>query len=425
MNRNSKFLLLSGIFVCVFVTMASVLRFSPQLQQALSWPPETGLEKSQVAAFLDPYFKETQTPESNQLVRWNNEDYMAQYFVDTDLQTKVSQAFARGQVAHGAFVALDAVSGRVVAMVSHGYKDNLSLMASFPSASIFKIITAAAALDQDRLTPSSLIPLKGSYHTLYRQNIMNSGGLQPAAAKSGRYWRLMSLADAFGWSVNSIFGKIGIFGLGAGTLKEYAHRFFFQRPIPFEASLEESKVKIPEDDPFGLAESASGFTRDNTISPVHGALIAAAAANEGVMMEPTVVSQIYDSSGKVVYASLPQELGRPIRSDTADALKKLMERTITRGTSRSTFRNTRRNMILGQLELGGKTGTLDGESPPGRYDWFVGYAIRGSQKLAFAALCIHGTYRGIKASQVARIAIENYFKPDLAKHSSTATSLRQ
>jgi beta-lactamase class D len=45
------------------------------------------------------------------------------------------------------------------------------------------------------------------------------------------------------------------------------------------------------------------------------------------------------------------------------------------------------------------------------YDWFIGYAQRGEQKLAFAALCINQAYWYVKSSYIARKAIENFFAP--------------
>src|SRR5207253_301706 len=154
-----------------------------------------------------------------------------------------------------------------------------------------------------RLQHDSLIPVRGSYHTLYRQNVLKGGGLDPQ--NSPHYARLIKFEDALAKSVNSVFGKVGIFGVGSEGLRKIANRFQFGVSIPFEMPVDISQASIP-DDQFGIAESASGFTRHNTISPLHGALIAATIANEGVMMEPAIVSQVTTKAGKIVYSFEPK-----------------------------------------------------------------------------------------------------------------------
>jgi cell division protein FtsI/penicillin-binding protein 2 len=385
-----------------------------------SWAPAFGTTyhpRSEAAAILGKRSLAEGFLPSAEIVNRDGKELLVQYTTNEGLQRMLSSIIKKGSVRYAAFVAMDPDTGEVKALLSYGHKtENLALRATYPSASIFKIVTAGAAIENQRLSSGSLIPLKGSHHTLFRQNIFNSGGITPASAdhRQSRYWRLITLADAFGKSVNSIFGKIGIFGVGPQGLRDFAGKLFFNRAIPFDLALDESRALIP-DDPYGLAESASGFTRFNTMSPVHGALIASAVATGGMVMEPYAVNAITTRDGESLYAAgPPKELGRALSPETAAELRVLMERTVTSGTSRGAFRDRRRNVVLSQLEIGGKTGTLDGDAPRGRYDWFVGYATRGTKKLALAALCIHGDLRGIKASQLARLAMENYFKPDLA-----------
>ena len=85
-----------------------------------------------------------------------------------------------------------------------------------------------------------------------------------------------------------------------------------------------------------------------------------------------------------------------------------MRETITDGTSKRSFRGFFRGPLW-DVDVGGKTGSLTGQKPKGKYDWFVGYAKRGNKKLAFASLTINKDHWKIKSSQVARFAIENYF----------------
>ncbi len=94
---------------------------------------------------------------------------------------------------------------------------------------------------------------------------------------------------------------------------------------------------------------------------------------------------------------------------TAGVIRSLMRETVHRGTSRGTFRGFfKRDYAL--LDVGGKTGSLSGTDPKGKYDWFVGYADGGTKRIAFASLTIHEKLWRVKSSYLARKAIESYFK---------------
>lgn len=335
-----------------------------------------------------------------------------QYSIDSNLQQTIEQVYKKGKVPYGAFVAMDPHTGQVLAMVSHGIKDeNIALRSTFPAASIFKIITAAAAIDNGKLQRESMIPVRGSFHTLYKQNVLKGGGIDPASTP--RYARLISFEDALAKSVNSVFGKVGIFGVGPDGLRKQAQRFQFGKPIPFELAVETDQALIPDDE-FGVAEAASGYTRNNTLSPLHGAMIAAAVANGGIMMEPSIVSKVSSKDGKIDYAFTPKPLATVLEKPKAEELAMMMHQTIVNGTSRRAFSSVDRSIALNEAFIAGKTGTLNGWSPPGRYDWFVGFAERDGRKIAVAALCIHGARHGVKASQVARVAFEKFYGSTIA-----------
>ncbi|MEW6056709.1 MAG: penicillin-binding transpeptidase domain-containing protein [Bdellovibrionota bacterium] len=375
--------------------------------------PGRMLTKSEVAQLLGRRMISGAPLKSSETLTYKDSSLNVQYSIDPRLQQTIEEKLKKGKVPYAAFVAMDARTGQIVAMASHGRgQENLNLRASFPAASIFKIVTAAAALETGRLRPESLIPVRGGYHTLYKQNVL-AGGIEPSPRS--RYTRLISFQDALAKSVNSVFGKVGIFGVGPENLKKISERFQFGRHIPFEMPVELSHAPIPDDD-FGIAEAASGYTRKNTLSPLHGVLIAAAVANDGVMMEPSIVSRLTTLDGDVRYNFEPKTLDKVLDPRTAENLSIMMNKTIINGTSRHAFRGRTRNSVLSELFIGGKTGTLNGWDPVGRYDWFVGFAEHEGTRLAVAALCIHDAYRGVKASQIARSAFEAYFKPVVAEN---------
>ena len=96
-------------------------------------------------------------------------------------------------------------------------------------------------------------------------------------------------------------------------------------------------------------------------------------------------------------------------ANTAHEIRTLMKETVLHGTSRHSFKGFfKDNPLL--VNVGGKTGSLTGYDPRGKYDWFVGYAELGTSQLALAALTIHEKQWRVKSSYLARRAIESYFK---------------
>ncbi len=327
-----------------------------------------------------------------------------QYSFDPVLQESMENLFRTYKPDYGAFVAIDAKTGQILSMVSYSTRGsergNLALRATFPSASVFKVVTAAAAIAERNFSPDTVISFNGANHTLYRSNVLNS--------RVTRWTRSMTLKTAFAKSVNTVFGKIGAFTVAAADLRNYADRFGFNRRITSDLPVEEGHAPVPED-PWGRAATASGFTRENTMSPLQGALIAATIANDGVMMEPFVVRSVYSADGNELYSAQPKVLNQVVSVKTAAEIRELMKETVARGTSHKSFRGFFKKDYA-NIEVGGKTGSLTGNDPQGKYDWFVGFANEGERRIAFASLTIHEKLWRVKSSYLVRKAIETHFK---------------
>jgi peptidoglycan glycosyltransferase len=329
---------------------------------------------------------------------------IVEYAFDAKLQNSIEQMIGSYSPDYGAFVAVDAKTGRILSMVSYSRnpanKENLTLRSTFPSASVFKVVTAAAAIEERKFTANTVISFTGQNHTLYRHNVFGK--------TTNRWTRYSTLKEAFAKSINTVFGKIGAYNLEPGQLRLYADRFGFDRRIASDVPMQEGHAPIPAD-PWGVAETASGYTRDNTMSPLQGALIAAAVVNDGIMMEPYLVQAVYHEDGTPMYSAQPTVSGEVVDPSTAREIRSLMRETISSGTCRKSFHGFFRGDCT-TLDVGGKTGTLNGLNPRGHYDWFIGYAESGDQKIAFASLTISEKYWRVKSSQIARRAIETYFK---------------
>jgi len=303
-------------------------------------------------------------------------------------------------------------------MVSYTHRndinEHLALRATFPSASVFKVVTAAAAIAERNFSANTVIPFNGRNHTLYRSHILKT--------KINRWTRYITLKEAFARSVNTVFARLGAFNVGAEELRDYAGRFGFNRQIASDMPIQQGKALI-EDDAWTLAEAASGYTRENTMSPLQGALIAATVANDGVMMEPYVVNSVHRGDGTQIYSAAPKIAGKSLDKDTAGEIRTLMRETVRKGTSRGSFRGFSRGRFA-LVDVGGKTGSLTGLDPRGKYDWFVGFAQYGGRKIAVAALTVHEKLWRVKSSYLARRSFEAYFKDQVSTTARVASSRR-
>ncbi len=378
---------------------------------------EHELSRDQISSRLGEALKSNNFPESIAIeVAGEPTTASVEYSLDLEAHERMQKLIRAYKPDHGAFVAMDASTGRILSMISYSRErddhENLALNATFPAASIFKVVTASAALDLNKANPNTIVPFNGANHTLYKKNVQDT--------KPNRWTRHMTLREAFGRSVNVFFGKLGLFYIGPHDLIEYAERFRFNQPIRADFPAQAGQARISPDDPWSVVTAASGFTRDNTMSPIHGAMIAGAVANDGVMMEPYLVEALTDERGATIYHAEPRQASVAVEPRSAEDLRVLMRETIRSGTSRRSFRQMVRRTDLDGVELGGKTGSLTGGDPMGKCDWFVGYMRYKDQRIAVAALTVNEEKWRVKSSYLASDFFLNYARGLKSRERATA-----
>jgi len=330
--------------------------------------------------------------------------------LDIPLQNHLLQAMDRTNSRYLAIVAMVPDTGRILALASFdktGTLDNPCTSSRFPAASIFKIVTAAAAVEQCGYTASSPMKFNGYKHTLYKSQLKES---------ANRYTNKISFKNSFAQSVNPVFGKIGVLYLGKPQLQAYGDAFGFNRSFAFEIPCAPSLLTI-DDEPYHWAEIASGFNNQTTLSPLHGAILAAVPLNQGRLVEPTIVDRIVDKNGEVFYRNKPTFVGQATSPETARVVATLMEATVKAGTSRKAFRGYKRDKVLSRLTIGGKTGSIYDKAHTTRFDWFVGFAYdkNNHTQVAVSVLVAHEKYIGRRASEYARMAFKHFFENLLAQ----------
>jgi len=311
------------------------------------------------------------------------------YTLNPSLQYGMKDYFRKNKVPYGVFVAMDPYSGKILALVEHSSKEprakHLALRATYPAASIFKLITASAAIEEKQAVPATEI------ENLHRSR-----------------WSRTTLADAFAASDNNAFAEVALRYLNTKTLMSYANRFKFNQKIPFELPIQVSRIR-PEHSREGLANLAAGFG-DVGLSPIHAALIGSAIANDGVMVNPCLIERVVSSSGKTILECTPKVFATAISPNTAAQLRQMMGLTITKGTGHKAFKSAWKEPALREIEIGGKTGSLTGDNPAGKVTWFVGMAPLDHPEVVISALIINNRRNWkIKASNVAKEGFQTYF----------------
>jgi peptidoglycan glycosyltransferase len=338
--------------------------------------------------------------------------YTLETSIDSDLQRFVMDLLNRSMTQHSAAVVIRPDNGQILAMASYenngneGKAENLCLQADFPAASLFKIVAASAAVEARGMNPDTPLTFRGQKYTLYKSQ------LKEGKTKKGKNpGTKTTLREAFSDSINPVFGKLGIHYLGSELITEYADRFLFNHLIPFDLPVAPSRYVKPMDD-YALAEVASGFNKRTLISALHAGLITAAIANGGTMMTPWLVKTVRNDAGEVLYQAVPSVLVNPIMKKTADTMMVLMEGTVVEGTCRKAFKPLQRKRELRYVDLGAKTGTINGATDQYKYEWLTAFALPsdGDGGLCITVMTAHGEKIGVRAKDIARLIIDRHYR---------------
>ncbi len=382
-----------------------------------TWPvavgligPETnrnwGITEQAISDAISPFLLLRNLPERieirNGIV---DEPLEINYTFDQNLQDHAEFLLGKYNPDYGVFVAINPDNGHVLTM-AESRRDGLdgellTVKNTFPGASIYKIVTAVAAVNEGLASESTIIPFNGKGTSFYKKHVFNH--------KDGKWTRNYTLNESFAKSVNSVFGRLGAVYLEADIMLQYAHKLGFNRQFPSDFAFEGGKVNIDPEDAWQVAELASGYTRKNTLSPMHGAVLGALAVNDGYLLTPVIVKSLTDSSGIPIYANEKPNRTAVIQADTSRQLKSMMESTIRIGSAKRSFGRLKGENYK-DLIVGGKTGSLTGTEPKGRYDWFVGFADNGNRKIAYAMLCINKEKWYVKSARFVRDILHYYYQ---------------
>lgn len=341
--------------------------------------------------------------EGDHLVQHLRDGSRVEFTVDPAVQRAAMKALERYQVEHGAVVAMRPGTGELLAYAeyAHGrpHLRHLPLLAEGPAASIFKMVTTAALLEQGALTPTSTICTRGGLRGLTLKHLV---------ADDKRDRRCETLTEAFGNSTNAAFARWADQHLEPEELVAKAQAMLFDRRLPFLWGVGASETDIPGGSRLGFANAAAGFSR-TSLSPLHAALLAAGVANDGVAMAPRLVRRV-SQGDQELYRAEHVQLARLLPAHTAQQLGDIMLSTVSDGTAKKFFRRHGKDRIPG-VTIAAKTGHLASRDGIARhYSWFVAFAPAEAPEIAIAALIVNGETWTTKGPVPAREALSAFFE---------------
>jgi peptidoglycan glycosyltransferase len=346
-----------------------------------------------------------------------------------DLRTTLDPAAQRAALDRlagrkGAVIALDPRTGAIKAMVSvPGYDpgelpsgklfsrlnqdpgspllDRVT-QAGYPPGSTFKVVTAIAAIDSGRYTPESTV--SGRNGKVISGVPLNNFGNEQFGD--------ITLTDALTHSVNTVWGEVGE-KLGAATMQKYMGRLGFG---------EQADVDLPSDERAPSGEFVDGRFVDATngkvdigrmaigqdklrVTPLQMAMVAAAVANDGILVTPHLGDRVVDADGRVVRRIRGTEKSRVMSADSARKINAMMQQVVREGSGTAA--------ALQGIDVAGKTGTAEKNIAQRiNQPWFIGFAPANDPKVVVAATvetAIGGT-GGVIAAPIAKRVMEEVLR---------------
>ncbi|MFC7648403.1 penicillin-binding transpeptidase domain-containing protein [Streptosporangium lutulentum] len=240
---------------------------------------------------------------------------------------------------------------------------NRVIQQKYPPGSVFKIVTAATALSSGKYDPSTRV----SAPTAFRLPGTNTYLRNFAGASCGD--GDPPLLYAFKLSCNTPFAKIGA-ALGQDALREQAEAFGFGTddltvPMPVARSVYPSGMD-------GAQTALSALGRfDDRATPLMIAMIAAAVANDGVLMRPHLVREVRLDDGRVIDDTEPSRYRQVLNADVAERLTQMMVAVTEPG-------GTGTAAAISGVTVAGKSGTAENVASQQDHAIFAGFAPASS-----------------------------------------------
>lgn len=283
-------------------------------------------------------------------------------------EEELRKGVERSRAESGMVVMLDPATGEVLAMANYPSVDPAHLAAATPGTlknrvitdmfepgSIFKIVTAAAALERGVVTPETkYFAENGTYIVRYGRTSRKITDFHPHGT--------LTFREAIEQSSNIVMAKVSD-KIGAEALYLTARNFGFGVETGVELPGEvRGELKKPNAW-SGTTLNSMAYGYEVGVTPLQIATAYGAVANGGTLMKPYVIKALIDEENEVIDETAPQAVRRVISKETAATLTGFLEGVVERGTGAGA-------RVPG-VRIAGKTGTsrkhVDGSYQSGRY----------------------------------------------------------
>ena len=362
--------------------------------------------------------------------------------IDKNMQEIVEKALKDGVIAYNApsasAVVMDPYTGEILAMASYPTfdpnsknqgvgrmaKNDIVAMAYEPG-STFKVVTAAAALEDNIVPEDKVFESEGSRCWAWWKN--NPKIKSDKAICDSHVIGDVDMPEAVAQSSNVVFAKIADmvgadklyrmarnFGLGMKTSENLYGEESGRLPMPYELTRDARTLKT------------MGYGHALLVTPIQMVMAYAAVANGGTLMEPMIVKEWRDVDGNLVEKKSPVKVRRVISERTAASIRKMLYRVVNteHGTAKAVASKKIPDVIFG-----GKTGTAEKfNQQTGKYDGshqvssFIGFAPIENVRYVCMVLVddpnsdkINGHAGGVTAGPIFRRIMEGiYYHPTLS-----------
>lgn len=298
-------------------------------------------------------------------------DETIQYFVERELDKIVETYKPRLAV----IIVMDPKTGEILAMGNRPtfnpnnwmeasdkvWNRNPAIWYNYEPGSTFKIITAAAALEEGVVKPAD---------RFYDPGYIEVAGRRIRCWKDGGHGS-QSFEEVIQNSCNPGFIEVGL-ELGRERFYKYIRAFGFGQRTGIDLIGEQAGIVIPEEKATNLNIATMSIGQSIAVTPIQLAAAVSAVANDGVLMKPRVVREIRNEKGEVVKRYKPEKVRQVISRETSVLLRNLLEKVVVDGTGK--------NAYVEGYRVAGKTGTAQVVSEKGGYESgkyvssFVGFA---------------------------------------------------
>lgn len=286
----------------------------------------------------------------------------------------------------------------------------------YEPGSTFKVLTALAGLEENVVTTTEMFD---DEHGCWKV----PGG---EICEHGKHdLGVLNMVEGMAKSSNIVYGKIAE-RVGKENFYRFARNFGLGSKTSSDSDLpgeEKGMLRKPHDPLWsGRTLQTMGFGHEIMVTPIQMAMIYAAVANGGNLMEPRIVLEWRDSSGKVLEKKNPSVIRRMVSEQTAAEVREMLMGVVNSGTGTKV-----NSKLLPELVFGGKTGTAEKYGKDGKVDRnrqvasFIGLAPALNPKYVCLVLVdepAKGKAGGSSAGPMFRRIMERiYFNPSTSPKS--------